>query len=98
MSENKKMDIEFKDGVVKFGLDMNQDGEKSIEGELYLSEALQEAINRGEPIEGAKVVSMKFEGMKMVLVIDTDRDGQPLFKIKMNLPEVIDEGSGLIKK
>jgi len=94
----KKISVEFKDGNVEFGLDLNKDGEKSLSGVLYLNEALQEAIKRGKAIEGAKVVDFRFELTKMILVLDTDKDGEKLLEIKIDLAEAFDEGSSLISK
>jgi hypothetical protein len=93
-----KIPVNFEDGKMVFGLDLNEDGEKSVEGVLHLSEALQEAISRGEAVEGAKLVDFRFELTKMVLVIDTDKDGESLLELKIDLPEAFDEGQSLLLK
>ncbi len=98
MSGERKISTEFKDGTLIAGLDLNQDGEKSFDMKIHLNEALEEAIKRGEPIEGAKVVDFKFELTKMILVLDTDKDGEKLLELKIDLAEAFDEGTSLIKK
>jgi len=93
-----KFDVSFEGGNVKFGMDLNEDGDKSIEATLHLSEALEEVIKRGTPIEGAKIVDFKFELTKMILVIDTDKDGEKLLELKLDLSEAFQEGTSLFKK
>ena len=93
-----KVDVKFKDGSIEFGVDLNQDGEKSVEAKLHLSEALQEVIKRGEKIEGAKVVDFDFSISGITLLLDTDKDGEKLFELKLNFSEAADEFSELFKK
>lgn len=93
-----KVSVEIKENAIEFGTDLNEDSEKSLIGKLYLNEALQEAIKRGAPVEGAKIVDFKFEMTKLIIVIDTDKDGEKLFELKMDLPEMFDEATGMIKK
>ena len=52
----KKFDVKTEDGKVCLGLDLNGDGQNSIDLKLKMSEAIEEAFARGEAIEGAKVV------------------------------------------
>lgn len=86
-----KVKSEFVDGKFNLGVDLNEDGENSLNMKLNLNEAMQEAIKRGEAIEGAKLVDFKFELTKMVLILDTDKDGEPLLELVVDLPEVFDE-------
>lgn len=96
--ENKKFDVKFENGNLSFGLDSNQDGQKSISGKLFLNEAIQEVIAKGTAIEGAKVVDFRFELTKMVLIIDTDKDGERLMELEIDLGESIDEATSAFKK
>ena len=93
-----KFDVIFKEGSLVFGLDLNEDEKKSISCKLHLNEGLEEIIKRGEPIEGAKVVDFRFELTKMILVLDTDKDGEKLFELEVDLAEAFEEGTSLFKK
>ena len=98
MTEAKKIEMGFESGVLKFGIDSNKDGQKSIEGKLHLNEALEEIIKKGTAIEGAKVVSFGFEAGKLKLAIDTDKDGEKLLELEIDLAEGFDEATGMFKK
>ena len=99
MEENKKFEVEFADNKLQMSLDTNQDGEKLMKASVYLSEAIQEALQRKDSvaIEGAKVVSFDYNLTKMVVKIDTDKDGEPLMELEIDLAEALDE-TGLLKK
>jgi len=88
---SEKLKFEVKGGVLNLGVDADEDGEKSLEIKLHLTEAVQEAFDRGTPLEGAKLVDFKFEGTKLVLKLDTDKDGEALLEFEVNLAEAIDE-------
>jgi hypothetical protein len=45
-----------------------------------------------------KVVDFKIEGDKFIICVDTNKDGENLIEIKINLLEVPDEVVALIKK
>ena len=91
-----KTKIEEKNLVI--GIDPNKDGEKVLNLKLNLSEALGEAMARGEAVEGAKLVDVKFEMTKLVLVLDTDKDGERLLEMELDLGEAFDEVQSLLKK
>lgn len=93
-----KLSSVFEGNKLKVGLDLNEDGEKSVELELSVNEALQEAMRTGKEVEGVKMVSMKFVGSKMVIVLDTDKDGEPVAKLSVDLMESIDEVKDLVLK
>jgi len=86
------------DNALVFGLDLDEDKVPSIYGELFLIEGLEELIARGGKIEGAKIVEFGFENGKMVLAIDTDQDGQKVFKLGVNFMEAGDEAVKLVTK
>ena len=44
-----------------------------------------------------KVVAFKMEGSKLVLQIDSNKDGQPLMTLTLELSEVADELFSLLK-
>ena len=94
-----KVNYEVKKGNLHIGIDSNEDGQNAISIKLSLTEAIQEAIFRGTPLEGAKVVDFKFDLTRLILKIDTDRDGEALLELEIDLAEVFDEiKSSLIKK
>jgi len=95
--ENKKFDVGFENNKLSMSLDLNQDGDKLMKLNLNLGEALQEAINRGEKVEGAKLVSFEFSVTKLKLKLDTDQDGEELMELEVDLAEALDE-IGLLKK
>ena len=93
-----KLEVKAEDGKVTFNVDANEDGQPSLHAALDLTEGVQEAIKRGEAVEGAKVVEFKFELTKLVLKIDTDRDNEKVLELEIDLAEAFDEVSNLIKK
>ena len=93
-----KLDFKFKDKKLLIGIDSNEDGENSIDIELFLSEAFSEAMSRDQAIPGAKLVSLSFEDKKMKVVIDTDRDGEPLMIFRLDLAETFEEVVDSFKK
>ena len=103
MSENKKLEFKVEGGKISFAADLDQDGKKSIDGFVSLTEAMQEAFKRGESVEleGAKVASFKIEltpQPRVVIEIDTDKDGEKVMKLYVNFAESLDEAKSLLKK
>ena len=73
------------------------------EGFVSLTEAMQEALQRGESVklEGAKVVDFSIEltpTPRIAISIDTDQDGEKLAKFYINFAEGVDEAKSLFKK
>lgn len=95
--ENKKFNVKFEGEELVAGLDLNQDGEELLKLKLKVNEAIQEAISRGEAVEGVKLVDFSFQLTKMVLKLDTDKDGEHLLELEIDLAEVLDE-TGLMKQ
>lgn len=93
-----KVNYAVKDGNLNIGVDSNEDGQNSVTIKLNLTEAIQEAIFRGDAVEGAKVVDFSFQFTKLVLKIDTDRDGEALLELEIDLAEVFDEIQSMGKK
>ena len=83
--------MKIEDGKISFEIDTNKDGEAAVAGSLNLTEAIQEAVARGEAVEGVKVVDFKFELTKLKLKLDSDKDGQELMELVIDLGEVFDE-------
>lgn len=98
MEENKVLDFKVVDGKFHLGVDPNKDGQKVVKMNLYLVEALQEAMNRGEKVDNAKLVDVKFEGTKLVVILDTDKDGERLLDITIDLAEAFDEIQSAVSK
>jgi hypothetical protein len=45
----------------------------------------------------AKPVTLKIEGTKLVVAVDSNKDGQPVLTLNLDLLEVFDEVGGLFK-
>ena len=86
-----KLNQEIKDGKLLVGVDTNEDGENSLSMKLNLSEAVSEAIAKGEAVEGVKVVDFKFELTKLVIKLDTDKDGENVLELVVDIAESFDE-------
>lgn len=86
-----KLNISFKENALEFGVDLNNDGQNAIKGKLYLNEALQEIIKRQKAVENARVVSFRFEGTKLILELDTDKNGEKLFELIIDFLETFEE-------
>lgn len=84
-------DYKFKDGILDLQIDSNEDGEPVLKLKLNSSEALQEAIKRGSPVEGVKLVDFSFSGSKIKIWLDTDKDGENLMELEIDLMEAFDE-------
>lgn len=91
--------VKMEGSTFEAGLDADNDGVKSISVKLHLSEGFQEAMAKfkgGEepaPVKvDAKAVELKFEGGKMKVLVDTDKDGEHLLELEANLMEAVDEG------
>jgi len=96
-NKNKKFEVGFADNKLNLSLDLNQDGDKLMTLKLNLSEAIQEVINRGDKVDGVKLVAFDFSLTKLKLTLDTDQDGEALMELEIDLAEALDE-IGLIKK
>ena len=83
--------VTFDEGKLKFGVDTNRDGENSIEGNVNLNEAVQEAFKRGEAVEGVGVVQYKISPAGIEFKFDTDKDGEALGELKASFMEAADE-------
>lgn len=90
--------IDLEDSKLKVGLDLDQDQKSSISLNLDLREGLEEAMaafSRGEDVDPIilenKVVSFKFENGSLLLHVDSDRDGESLLFLKVDLMETADE-------
>lgn len=94
--ENKKFDVSFEDNKLHMSIDSNQDGEKLVNINVDLGEAIQEIFKRGEKVENAKLVDYEISASKLVLKLDTDKDGEKLLDIEISLKEALDE-SGILK-
>jgi hypothetical protein len=53
-------------------------------------------ISRKEIVMEAKAVEMKFEGSKLVLALDPNKDGGPVLTLVLDLMEIPDEVMSLI--
>jgi len=96
MSEVKAFSADVVDGNFEFSVDSNKDGESSLKGKLGFGEAFQEAFKKGEAVPGVKVVDFEFQLTKLVLKLDTDRDGESMFELELDLAEVADEIKSLL--
>lgn len=90
------LSYEAKDGKIQLKYDKDQDGEPSVDLSIHINEAIQEAFDRGDEVEGVKLAKLSFEGMKLKLEIDTDQDGEKVMELLLDIPEGLDE-SGVLK-
>lgn len=71
--------------------DGNSDGQDSASVKLALGEAYQELLDKGEAKIEVKSLSLKREGGKIVASLDTDKDGEPVLEIMLDLIEGLEE-------
>ena len=96
MSTESVIDFDFSAKEVNLAVDSNKDGQHVVKMKLNISEAIAEAIQRGEPVEGAKLADFRFDGSKAYVAIDTDLDSEKLIEIEIDLMEVVDEVKDLV--
>lgn len=96
--KNKKLSYEIKGSDLIIGIDPNQDGQNVLTMKISLTEALGEAMSRGDAVEGVSAVKMSFSGSIMKIVIDTDKDGENLMELELDLAEAFDEVTSAFKK
>lgn len=96
----KKVLVKLEDQTIKVGFDGNEDGEPSTGIELNLKETLEEIVDRaeGEEVVVNSVVKLKFEGTRLEMTIDTDKDGTPIGKVFVDLAESGEEALSLFSK
>ena len=63
---------------------------------ISMGEAIQEVLQKGEKVAGAKLVDFEMGIAGLKLTLDTDQDGEKLLELEINLAEALDE-SGLMK-
>ena len=89
--------IRYEEGNIVAGMDYDKDGKDSVKVSLSVSEALEEAMakfSKGEKAEVVltnQVVRIAFEDGKVVLAVDTDRDGEDLARVEVDMAESFDE-------
>lgn len=93
-----KVNFEVKDAALNVGVDVNEDGQNSVNLKVFLSEALEEAFKKEAAVDGVKVAEVKFELTKLKIILDTDKDGEKLMELEVDLAETFDEASGAFKK
>lgn len=91
-----KVNYEIKDGHLILGGDTNEDGQNSVGLKLSLNEAVEEAFKKGEAVEGVKVAQVKFLGTQLQVLVDTDKDGEQLLELTLDIGEILDE-AGVFK-
>ena len=94
--EVKKFEIGMKDGAFVAKVDSDQDGIPVIDAKVNINEAIQEAFQRQDAVEGVKVLDFSFTGTMLVLKLDTDKDGEKVLELNINLMEGLDE-TGILK-
>ena len=81
-------------GMVVLGVDLNQDGDKSMTLTVSLDEAFEEVFQRKD--QGKLKFSHDIEGTSLVVKLDTDGDGEPVVVLRVKLLELIAEGRKLV--
>lgn len=95
------MAVKFKptvdDGKISLAYDGNADGENSVTLDIVVDEAIAEALNKGEAVEGETKVKFKIDPIKgLSLSLDTDQDGEPSVNLHADIMEAVQE-SGILK-
>lgn len=93
-----KVNVGVTDGVFNVGLDLDEDGKNSMGLSVVLNEAVEEAFKREGAVAGVKLVDFSFSGMDLILKLDTDKDGENVLCLRLNLAEAFKEGASLVKK
>lgn len=99
-----KANVEFKEGVLVAGVDMNEDGENMISLKVNMKEAMEEAfakLKKGESssvVLDVKKVELKFDMSGMKLLVDTNQDGEAAIELEVSLTETVDEVGSIFKK
>ena len=95
---NKKVDVKMNMTSLIVNVDTNQDGQPVVALDLCMPEALGEAMSafkKGDttaPVNlDAKAFEIKFEGSNLVITVDSDKDGEKLCTLKIDLAEAFDE-------
>jgi hypothetical protein len=86
-----KINYKIEDNKLHLGADTNQDGENAVDVKVHLTEALGEAFNKGEAVDGVQTATVKFMGTKLQVIVDTDQDGEALLDINLDIGEILDE-------
>ena len=89
--QNSMVKFDIADDTMNLDIDSNNDGEKVVRLSLNISEAIKEAVSRGKAVEGVKLAAFEFQGSKLVILLDTDKDGTPLMALDIDLMEAFDE-------
>lgn len=89
--ENKKLKVSFKEKSLGVAFDGDQDGEASVKLDAHLEEVYQELLDRGEAKIDVKTLSVKMDGGKITLQLDTDRDGEPVLSLMLDGAEGLSE-------
>ena len=95
--EVKKLPVSIDGSSVNVGLDLDQDGQKSLNIKINLKEVYEELLAKGEAKIEVKTLTVKMDGMKMNLLVDTDKDGEPVIEACIDLPEAFNEAITLKK-
>lgn len=91
-----KYDVKIEDNKLKLGLDTDEDGVKSLMADVMLDEAIQEALKKGEAVEGEQMVKFSISQLgEFKLLIDTDKDGEISGEITLNIMEALNEAGVL---
>jgi len=91
MAKMSVLSYEVQNGMLVLGVDSNEDGDKVLDLKLNITEGIQEALQKGEKMEGAQLVGFEFSATKLKLMIDSDQDGENLLELEIDLMEAVDE-------
>ena len=93
--EPKKIELDFENGKAIAALDLDLDGEKSVEVEVNVTEGLQEIIGAISNKQKVTIPMPKFDwgidGTSAWCSVDLDQDSIPCVKAKLNVGELISE-------
>lgn len=87
----KKFPVTFEDSKLVAGYDGNEDGQNSVSLKLNLKEGLSELISKGVAKIDVKTLTLKKDGSKISLYVDTDKDGEAILEGELDVGEALDE-------
>ena len=93
MLKDDKIKFGFKGSNFELSYDGNADGQNSVKLAVNLMEILDE-VKKGEGSEveiEAKSIKVSMEGSKIILKVDTNKDGEEVLMLEADLAEGLDE-------
>lgn len=92
----EKFNFSCTNNIAKLGVDLNQDGQNSLQVSVNINEAIQEIFSRSNEKGVTPKVATKIDGTNLVVTVDSDQDGENVATVVLNVLELITEGKKLL--